>query len=178
MAPLAMRPRSRKASANPATLVAQNWSSSTTGSAAKPIACLRSWLTSSAVALQLSLRLAILLRLQPKLRPRRSRSPLASVETRSAMGWLPALPGQAATLLALTFLPRRSWPSGWDCYTSWCPRPAVLSCWQPDQRPEHRVNITRCTGSCPRDRTSNSDSQRQHQPRDRGGLRHYCTQSC
>jgi len=48
----------------------QNVASSTIGSAAKTIACRRSWRLSASV--QLSLRLAILLRLQPKLPPRRS----------------------------------------------------------------------------------------------------------
>ena len=38
------------------------------------------------------------------------------------MGWSPALPGQAATRLALIFLPRRSWPSGWGCYMSSVPK--------------------------------------------------------
>src|SRR5262245_22808298 len=61
-------------------------------------ACRRSWPTSSAVASPLSLRLAILLRLRPKLRPRRSRSPLALAETRSRMAWSPALPGEAAMI--------------------------------------------------------------------------------
>jgi ABC-type uncharacterized transport system substrate-binding protein len=41
-----------------------------------------------------------------------------------------------------------------------------------------RANVTRCAGSGSRNRASNSDSQRQHQPRDRSGLRHYCAQSC
>jgi hypothetical protein len=49
------------------------------------------------------LRLAILLRGRPKLRPRRSRSPLALAGTRSRMGWSPALPGRAATRLASIF---------------------------------------------------------------------------
>ena len=47
--------------------------------------------------------------------------------------------------------------------------PKVRSCCragQPDQCHEHRVNATRCAGSGPPNRASNSDSQRQHQPRD------------
>src|SRR5262249_33012343 len=48
---------------------------------------------------------------------------------------------------------------------------------QPDQCPERRTNVTRCAGSGPRNRASNSDSQRQHKPRDRSGLRHHGTRS-
>ena len=97
---------------------------------AKTIACRRSWLTSCTVALQLSLRLAILSTLAAKAAT--TTIPIdvwLSVETRSGMGWSPALPGQAATRLALIFLPRRSWPSGWGCYMSSCPKPSVLSSW-------------------------------------------------
>src|SRR5262245_21463960 len=129
MAPRAMQPRSRKASAKPAMSRAKTWSSSTTGSAAKTIACPRSWSTSSAVAWQLSPPLAILLRLRPKLRPRRSRSHLVSVETGSGIGWSLAWPVRAATRPASIFLPRRSWPSAWGFCANWCPRLSVLPCW-------------------------------------------------
>src|SRR5215510_13905110 len=47
----------------------------------------------------------------------------------------------------------------------------------PDQCHEHRINVTRCAGGGPPSRASNSDSQRQHQPRDRSGLRHHGTRS-
>jgi hypothetical protein len=50
VAPLAMRLRSRKASATSATSMAKTWSSSTIGSAAKTIACRGAWPTSPAVA--------------------------------------------------------------------------------------------------------------------------------
>jgi ABC transporter substrate binding protein len=73
----------------------------------------------------------------------------------------------------------RSWPSGWGRYTSWCRRPAVLSCWSTRPMPRALSQHYEMYRKLPsRDRTSNSDSQRQHQPRDRGGLRHYCSQSC
>src|SRR5262249_35074071 len=103
MALLALRQRSRKASANPATLKAKTLLLSTIGSAANTIGCRLSWRTSSAAVLQLSLAWAILPRLQPKLRRRQSRSRLGSVETRSAIGWSPILPGREATRLVLTF---------------------------------------------------------------------------
>ena len=54
-------------------------------------------------------------------------------------------------------------------------RVAVLV--NPTKCPEHRTNVTRCAGSGPRNRASNSDSQRQHKPRDRSGLRHHGTRS-
>src|SRR5262249_4337340 len=91
--------------------------------------------------------LAILLHLRPKLRPRRSRLPLASVETRSGMGWSPALPGRAATRLASIFLPRRSWPSGWGCCTNWCRRLFVLPC--SSTRPILQAPSPRCE-MCPK----------------------------
>src|SRR5262249_56504485 len=94
----------------------------------KTIACRRSWPTSSVGAWPLSPLLVILLHLLRKLRPRRSRLPLASAATRFGMGWSPALPARAATRLASIFLPRRSWPSGLGCCTNLCPRPFVLLC--------------------------------------------------
>ena len=72
---------------------------------------------------------SILLRLRPKLRPRRSRSSSASAKTRSRWVLSPALPGRAATRPASIFSSRRSRPSGWGFCTSWCPRPFGLPCW-------------------------------------------------
>jgi hypothetical protein len=72
---------------------------------------------------------AILLRLRPKLRPRRSRSFSASVQTRSSWALSPASPGRAAMRPASIFSSRISPQSGWGCCTTWCPRPFGLPSW-------------------------------------------------
>ena len=85
---------------------------------------------------------------------------------------------RAATRLALIFLPRKPWPSGWGCYMSSCPNSSVLLCWSTRPIPERQVNLTKCTGSCTCPRIANSGPPRQYQPRHRGSLCHYCRRSC
>ena len=115
---------------------------------------------------------APLLRSRPKRRPRRSRSSSASAKTRSGSVWSRASPGRVATRQASIFSSVKWWQSGWGCCTSWCPRRLVLPCWsiRPMLRPLRPRYETYRRCSCPR--AANPGPQRQHQPRDRGGLRH------
>src|SRR3974377_1392303 len=70
-----------------------------------------------------------LLRLQPKLRLRRSRSSLASAKLQSRWVWSPALHGRVATSPASIFSTRKLPPNGWGfCMTSYR-RLFALPCW-------------------------------------------------
>ena len=111
-------------------------------------------------------------RWRPRRRPRRFRSSSSSARTRSDAVLSQASPGRAATSPGSIFLAPSWRRSGWNCCASWCPaatRIAVLV--NPSQVPIAELTLRDVEAAAARLRAANPGSRRQHQPRDRRGLR-------
>ena len=86
-----------------------------------------------------------------------------------------ARPGGNAT--GINFFVTRWRPSGWDCCTSWCPRPFALPCSSIRPMLRRRDHITGRAGSRRHHRAANPGPQRQHDRRDRCGLCQPCARA-
>ena len=77
------------------------------------------------------------------------------------------------------FFQRLSWrQSGWNSCVSWCPQPArVAVLVNPANATNTEDHVERRGSGCPRHGAANPGPQRQHQPRDRCGLRNFCARA-
>ena len=71
-----------------------------------------------------------------------------------------------------------SWrQSGWNSCASWCPEPLAWPCSSIRPMLEYRDHVERRGSGCSRHGAANPGPQRQHQPRDRCGLRNFCARA-